>query len=230
MVAEPGHERSGNPRGYGNEPGWDAATPAGRAEIGALIAGRIDAAAEAIHRRGGQGLILWDGEGRDGTGGGYHGDPRRALLADEALPALDAAFARVRARGLEPGVLVATDLEGLAGCADLVDRLAWARERWGIGLAAINNLPAGLDLRLVAAAVPQVRLITVEGHPMARDAGYAYRDRADGAAPDRTAILVHGDDAPAALAAALAGGAMVLLPAWYQSPELDLYDRVRAGP
>ena len=212
-LAAPGHESSGNPRGYDNNP---SATLADNVRF---IKERFAECVPQLRALDAQGLLVWDAEGRGGAGSGYLGDPR--LLAGDAtlLAVLDAGFADIRAKGFAVGVLIATDQPGQAGTRDLARRLAWARQRWGITLAEINNLVADNDLRQLAGLFPDVRLITVAGHPQARIAGAAYYTAIDDSCDDRTVLLTIDEQTDlTALRRVLAAGTTPCFLAWYPSP------------
>ena len=106
-----------------------------------------------------QGMITWDPEGEQYPGATYYGDPRLVsrlapetdFMGNDTLGALDAYFAKFRAAGLRTGVtlrpqLIAFDKTGVPiqhlvndPLEQLIERVAYARKRWGCTLFYIDS-------------------------------------------------------------------------------------------
>lgn len=161
----------------------DVRTADGRATFRSLLLADVDVAVANLRQLGAQGVIVWGLEGsRYINEVGFIADPRRlAELAPEMDAVADEVFARFHAAGLRTGVLVrpwrldrtrtpaAFVIDGAAGEAEVEDRIAYARQRWGCTIFPVmfaSNGRHGAEgmppesLRRIAQRHPGVTLIT----------------------------------------------------------------------
>jgi hypothetical protein len=175
-------EWSGNPRGWFGDERLNVATPTGRAAFRQRVMDLADASIGIMRDMNAQGAITWDIEGqqyRHATT--YIGDPRLVdTLAPEMGEIADEYFARFRAAGLRTGICVRP--QQLQVAADkksagqtpiddptslLIDKIAYAKKRWGITMVYIDSNVNGKDpnpldvsiIQKVAEAFPDTLLI-----------------------------------------------------------------------
>jgi hypothetical protein len=174
----------------------DVRTEAGRQRFRELLLADADAAIANARRLGVQGVLFWGLEGSLHLNEvGFIADPRRlAELAPEMDAVADELFARFRAAGLRTGTHVRPwrlelgagaphfVFDGAQGEAELADRIAYARQRWGCSLfmvmCAANNWhsAAGMPpaaLARIAQRFPDIALASDMG-------GLAWRSAAAG--------------------------------------------------
>jgi hypothetical protein len=175
-------EGAANPRGWFGDANLNIASPAGQAEFRQRLLSLADAAIGIMRDMNAQGAITWDIEGqgfRHATT--YIGDPRLVeTLAPEMSDVVDEYFSRFRAAGLRTGVCVRPQLlqvtpdkkNATQTLADdpaglLIEKIAYAKKRWGATLFYIDSNvnakdPNPLDATIiekVAAAFPDCLLI-----------------------------------------------------------------------
>jgi hypothetical protein len=134
-----------NPRGWFNDEKVDVTTDAGRAAFRRRLLQFADGCVREVKKTGGQGVIVWDIEGDQMPHAiTYLGDPR--VLPQEA-PEMDAVadefFKRFLDAGLKTGVCIRPSKvipDGKGGwkhqqvedhVADMADKIAYAKQRWG---------------------------------------------------------------------------------------------------
>lgn len=155
----------------------DVATPEGVALFQSRLLAYADRSIAILQAMNSQGAITWDIEGEEFPHATtYIGDPRLAeTLAPELSGAVDAYFKKFRDAGLRVGVTLRPQQLTTAGGAQqnevadpaqqLIDKIAFAKDRWGATLFYIDsngdpNCPADAALlERVAAAHPDVLLI-----------------------------------------------------------------------
>jgi hypothetical protein len=173
---------SANPRGWLGDAHVNVMTAAGVEEFHQRILKLANAAISVMRDMNAQGAITWDIEGQQFPHGTtYIGDPRMIdALAPEMTGVVDEYFARFRAAGLRSGVTVrpqslrlspdhkTADQLTVADPTDLlIEKIAYAKKRWGVSLIYIDSNtnatdPNPLDvaiIRKVAAAFPDCLLI-----------------------------------------------------------------------
>jgi hypothetical protein len=169
-----------NPRGWLLDPNINVTTPAGVAAFQARLLGWADGAVAILKSMNSQGMITWDIEGEQFPHATtYIGDPRIfAQLAPEMSGVADAYFKKFRDAGLRVGVTIrpqqlVVSADGTSAsqndAADpsqiLIDKIAFARSRWGATLFYIDsngdpNNPMDVSVfKRVTAAHPDVLLI-----------------------------------------------------------------------
>jgi hypothetical protein len=171
-----------NPRGWFGDPTVDVTTPAGRAAFKQRLLRFADGAVAIMRDMNAQGAITWDIEGQElHIGTTYIGDPRLVdTLAPEMADAADEYFGRIRAAGLRVGVCVrpqslrrgpddktADQMPVDDPAALLIDKIAYAKKRWGVTLIYLDsnvsgNPPGTMDasvMQRVAAAFPDCLII-----------------------------------------------------------------------
>jgi hypothetical protein len=171
-----------NPRGWFGDAKLDVTTPAGLAEFRQRLLNLADGAVGIMRDMNAQGAITWDIEGqqfRHATT--YVGDPRLIdTLAPEMEGVVDEYFARFRASGLRVGICVRPQLLQVAAdkksasqspvddpAGLLIEKIAYAKRRWGATLIYIDSNVNGTDpnpldasiIQKVAAAFPDCLLI-----------------------------------------------------------------------
>jgi hypothetical protein len=161
-----------NPRGWFGDPMLNVTTPSGRAEFRQRILSLADAAIGIMHDMNAQGAITWDIEGQEfAHATTYIGDPRLVdTVAPEMAEVADEYFGRIRAAGLRAGVCIRPQLMTLTQdkksasqkpvadpAALLIEKIAYARKRWGVTLFYLDsNVNAGDSIPLDAAVVQKV--------------------------------------------------------------------------
>jgi hypothetical protein len=175
-------EGTNNPRGWFGDSKLDVTTPEGRAEFREHLLHLADGAIQIMRDMNAQGAITWDIEGQE-----YHhattyiGDPRLVdTLAPEMGAVADEYFGRLRAAGLRVGICVRPQLlrrEADGKTANqtivedptnlLIDKIAYAKKRWGVSLIYLDSNVNGTDpnpldagiIERVAAKFPDCLLI-----------------------------------------------------------------------
>ena len=140
-----------NPRGWLNDPLLDTVSPAGRAVFHQQMLAKADYIISNLQQMNAQGMIFWDVEGEEYGNITYAGDPRRiGDLAPEMDTVADRFFAKFLAAGLRTGVCIRPsrivpgfpgtghvwdhDNYGFDVLANLSDKIAYAKNRWGCTL------------------------------------------------------------------------------------------------
>jgi hypothetical protein len=169
-----------NPRGWFLDPKLDVSTPAGVALFRARLLRWADQSVTILKSMNAQGMITWDIEGEQFPHPvTYIGDPRLTdQLAPEMSEVVDDYFKRFTAAGLRVGVTIRPQsLVGVrpgggytqAIASDtarlLIDKIAYAKKRWGASLFyidsngdALNPLSADI-IKQVAHTFPDVLLV-----------------------------------------------------------------------
>lgn len=168
-----------NPRGWFLSPTLDITKPEGRADFKQRMLKTADTTIGILKDMNAQGMIMWDVEGEESPTATYVGDPRQfSDFAPEMADVADDFFRKFRDAGLRVGVCIRATEAVLS--ADhrtaiqrespnpekvLLDKIAWAKHRWGATLFYFdsNGEPARpLDaaiLEHVSAANPDVLII-----------------------------------------------------------------------
>jgi len=175
-------EWTGNPRGWFGDERLNVTTPNGRKAFRQRVMDLADAAIGIMRDMNAQGAITWDIEGqqfRHATT--YIGDPRMVdALAPEMGEIADEYFGRIRSAGLRIGICVRPQLLQLAEdkksasqtpvddpTSLLIDKIAYAKKRWGVTLVYLDSNvnskdPNPLDasiIQKVAEAFPDTLII-----------------------------------------------------------------------
>ena len=172
-----------NPRGWFNDPHLDVITPAGRATFLKRLDTQVDLTIALLREQDAQGVVFWDLEGREHLIG-YVGDPQQLWrFAPEMAGTIDRVMQRLRDAGFAVGVALRAQAAvwedggrtpNLRTVGDpaglLLDKIAFARERWGATLFPIlgqSGSVMGMETicRRVVAAHPDILLM-----PTAADA------------------------------------------------------------
>jgi hypothetical protein len=171
-----------NPRGWFGDTNSDYVTPAGRAKLRERILSTADGAIEIMRQMDAQGAVTWDLEGQQFSHAiGYVGDPRMlSAIAPEMDEIADEYIERFHRAGLRTGLLIRPQAFKLSddkktGTQDatadpaqlLIDKIAYAKKRWGVSLIYIDSNinpkdPNPIDtaiIQKVAATFPDCLLI-----------------------------------------------------------------------
>lgn len=181
FLASSGQSTENNPRAWFNDHNLNINTPTGCAEFKQRILLLADSAVSIMKDMNAQGAITWDIEGEEHTHANYIGDPSALdKLAPEMATLADEYFGRFRSAGLKIGVCVrpqqlqfspdgktVTQVNTADPAQVLIDKIAYAKKRWGATIAYIHsnvnpNDPNPLDpgvLEKVSAAFPDVLLV-----------------------------------------------------------------------
>jgi len=142
-----------NPRGYLNDEKIDVLSDEGRQAFRERLLKFADGCVAEVKKTGGQGVIVWDIEGDQMPHAiTYLGDPR--VLPQEA-PEMDAAadefFKKFRDAGLRTGICIRPSKvipDGHGGwkhqqvddpVADMADKIAYAKKRWGCTIVYMDT-------------------------------------------------------------------------------------------
>jgi len=256
FLATAGQNFANNPQGWFGDPHTDVTTVSGRAAFRQRVLATADAAIAIMKGMNAQGAITWDIEGqRYPHAISFVGDPRQfEALAPEMANVADEYFQRFRNAGLRVGVCVrpqqfAVSVDGQVPAqmpvADpaqlLIDKIAYARKRWGIGLVyldsnanAQNSNPMDASvLQKVVTAFPDV-LIVAEHYDLryyAYAAPYKELRRGEMSTPDdvhaaykNAFSLVYTADGPLdlyrkSLVKAVKQGDSMMYRTWYADPQ-----------
>jgi hypothetical protein len=171
-----------NPRGWFGDAHLNVMTPAGLADFKRRIVTLADGAIGVMRDMNAQGAITWDIEGQEFRHATtYIGDPRMVdMLAPEMADVIDEYFDRFRKAGLRTGVTVRPQLLRVTPDKKtasqttvpdptelLIDKIGYAKRRWGITLIYLDSNvnttdPNPLDASIiekVAAIFPDCLLI-----------------------------------------------------------------------
>lgn len=169
-----------NPRGFLNDGTVDVTTAEGRGKLKRRMLAYADQSIAIMRRMDAQGMITWDLEGQEFPHAvSYIGDPRQIeTLAPEMRGVVNEYFAKFRAAGFRTGVTIrpqrlaleagkkrAEQRETENPARMLIDKIAYARSRWGASLFYIDSNGDANDpldtqwIAQVAAAHPGVLLI-----------------------------------------------------------------------
>lgn len=169
-----------NPRGFFNDPNVDVTTPAGLADFRKRLLAYADRSIAIMKAMNAQGMITWDAEGEQfPQGTTYIGDPRLVeTLAPEMIGVIDQYFQKFRDAGFRVGMTIrpqqlaltpdkmqAHQLEVDDPAKLLLDKIAFAKKRWGVTIFYIDSngdkndpVPASV-MAQIAAANPDVLLV-----------------------------------------------------------------------
>jgi hypothetical protein len=179
FLATSGMGSTQNPRGWLLDRNLNVSTTAGRAEVKRRILETADSTIRILRSMNAQGAITWDIEGEEYPAATYAGDPRQfGKLAPEMADVADEYFARLRNAGFRVGVCVrpqelvfdqqrhtALEREVSDPAALLMEKVAWAKNRWGATLFYVDangdpSRPLQAEiLEKVASAFPDVLLV-----------------------------------------------------------------------
>jgi hypothetical protein len=174
-------EATMNPRGWFGDPKLNVSSEAGHADFRQRILNLADGAIGVMRDMNAQGAITWDIEGQEFRHATtYIGDPRLVdTLAPEMADVADEYFRRIKDAGFRTGICVRPQLLKLSAdkkkaeqtaVADtaslLIEKIGYARKRWGITLVYLdsnvdeehNPLDASV-IQKVAAAFPDCLII-----------------------------------------------------------------------
>ncbi len=247
---------STNPRGWFGDASLNVTTPAGEAEFRKRILSVADESIRIMREMHAQGAVTWDPEGQEFSHAtSYIGDPRLVdTLAPEMTPVVDEYFDRFRKAGFRVGICIRP--QSLRLSADkrsaaqesvsdptqlLIDKIAYAKKRWGVSLVYLDSNtnptdPNALDASIVAkvaAAFPDCLLIPEHSNlryysysiPYAelRHGQFGTLDSVHRAYPNASS-LIYTADGPldlyhAELASAVKRGDILMYRTWYPDPQ-----------
>jgi hypothetical protein len=181
FLSSSGETTETNPRAWFNDHNLNINTPSGCAEFRQKILMIADNAVAIMKDMHAQGAITWDIEGAQYTHANYIGDPRMVNeLAPEMADLADEYFARFRAANLRVGVCVrpqqlqlspdkktATQMSVADPTQLLIDKIGYAKKRWGASIIYIDSNVNSYDsnpldaavMEKVSAAFPDVLLV-----------------------------------------------------------------------
>src|SRR5580658_7814792 len=153
FLADYSHRSARNPRGWFNDPGFDALGDGGTERFRKALLAYADRAIDVLKAVNAQGMIVWDLEGEEfPQRTSFIGDPRQLqALAPEMAPVADEFFRRFRDAGFRVGMTIRPQqliLDGprqvrQVGAGDsgelLLRKIDYARERWGATLFYIDS-------------------------------------------------------------------------------------------
>ncbi|MBC7784257.1 MAG: hypothetical protein H7144_10490 [Burkholderiales bacterium] len=176
-----------NPRGWFNDKSLDVTTPNGLALFRRRLLSYADFSVRILKAMNAQGVIVWDIEGQEHVEVTYVGDPRAATqMAPELdyLNVVDEFFKRFRDAGLRVGVTVRPQKLSFKDgkwrqetsddpSRELIDKIAFAKNRWGATLFYIDSNDAydTDSVKNAARAFPDILLIPE--HEISRTYAYA---------------------------------------------------------
>jgi hypothetical protein len=245
-----------NPRGWLGDQLLNIETPAGRTSFKQRILQRADDSIAIMKEMGAQGVITWDIEGQEyAHATSYIGDPRKMNeMAPEMAEIADEYFGRFRNAGLRVGICVrpqqlvvapdrksATQVTVDDPAQLLIDKIRYAKNRWGISLAYIdsntnlkdpNPMPAAA-LQKVADAFPDVLLIPEHSNLQyysfsapfrALQQGYVSTPETARTTYPNALTIIYTADGPLdlynkSLARAVKHGDVLLYRTWYADPQ-----------
>jgi hypothetical protein len=159
-----------NPRGWFGDAKLNVMTPAGRAEFRQRVLNLADGAIGIMRDMNAQGAITWDIEGQEfNHATTYVGDPRMLdTLAPEMAEVADEYFARFRAANLRTGICIRPQVLRLSQdnksavqtpvsdpTAVLIEKIAYAKKRWGVTLIYLDSNVNGTDHNPLDASIIQ---------------------------------------------------------------------------
>lgn len=182
FLATAGLNDPNNPQGWFGDSHLNIKTPSGKADFRQRLMVLADSAIAIMKSMNAQGAITWDIEGQKFANlVSYLGDPRIVNdVAPEMADAADEYFQRFRNAGLRVGITVRPQQltlspsdKGAVQTASpdptqlLIDKIAYAKNRWGITMAYVYSNVNATDgnpmdpavIQKVAAAFPDVLLI-----------------------------------------------------------------------
>jgi hypothetical protein len=250
------------PRKDDNAAGWLAdpelhvTTPSGHAELRQRILSRADDSIAIMKDMNAQGLVTWDIEGQAYLHSvSYVCDPRMVNeLAPEMAGIIDEYFAKIRNAGFRIGVCVkpqqvtvspdrksATQVAPEDPAQALIDKIGYAKKRWGITLAYIDsntnlkdsNPTDAAIMQKVAAAFPDVLLIPEHSNLRYHSFSAPFRELRQGyvstppavhAAYPKAFTVIYTADGPLdmyhkLLQAAVTRGDDLMYRTWYADPQ-----------
>jgi hypothetical protein len=167
----------------------DVTNDKGRAAFRAALLKLADNSVQVLKDTGAQGMITWDPEGEEFLGACYYGDPRLVptlapemeFKSDGVKSVIDEYFEKFRAAGLRTGVCIRPQqiamIDGKPVHQDtdddhatevLLERIAYAKQRWGCTLFYVDSTTTAVFggrsyypdvFQAVAQAHPDVLLI-----------------------------------------------------------------------
>ena len=246
----------GNPRGWFGDPRINLSGPSGRTVFRERLLARADDSIAILRSMHAQGVIMWDIEGQERQSTiGFVGDPRKVNdLAPEMADVVDLYMSRFRDAGLRIGVCVRPQQLIVApggrsakqvpvddAVKLLIEKIRYAKDRWGISLAYVasntdakdvNPMDAAI-LRTVADAFPDVLLIPERSnlayyafsapyHELRQ--GYVSTPESVRAAYAKAFTLIYTADGPIdlyrkSLASAVKRGDVLMYRTWYADPQ-----------
>jgi hypothetical protein len=262
FLASDFHVSQVNPRGWFNNRGLNVLGEEGAARFRKAMLEYADRSVAILKRTGAQGMIVWDLEGEHYPHKTtFIGDPRLlSRLAPEADLVADEFFARFRRAGLAVGLTIrpqqlSFDAEGQARQEDvgdyerlLIDKIDYARRRWGATLFYIDSnggplWPAEVfRLHRIAQMRPQVLLIPEHHDLFYYGFSAPYGSIQRGASPTSSTIrwlypkafqvlaIADSNASEADLATAERGGDILLFPAWFDNPASRLIETLVRQP
>jgi hypothetical protein len=180
VLATSGAGWSKNPRGWFIDPSVDVTTKDGLERFHQRVLKWADTSIAVMRSMGAQGMVTWDIEGEQyPQRTSYIGDPRLVnQLAPEMTGVIDEYFRRFRMAGFRVGVTVRP--QQLVVAADgksarqelpgdpakvLVEKIQYAKARWGATLFYVDSNRGSSILARVASAVPGILLIPEHARP-----------------------------------------------------------------
>ena len=241
-----------NPRGWFLNPTLDVTKPEGRADFKQRMLKTADTTVGILKDMNAQGMIMWDVEGEESPTATYVGDPRQfADFAPEMADVADEFFKKFRDAGLRVGVCIrateavwspdhrtAFQLESPNPEKLLLDKITWAKRRWGATLFYLDSngeparpLDAGILERL-SAAEPDVLIVPEQKNVRYFASTAPYFDMREGLISVPSAVravypnafsVVNTADGPIVkrhneLLAAVKEGDILLFRSWYVDP------------
>ncbi len=242
-----------NPRGWFLDPNLEITSAAGLAKFRIRLLAWADRSVAILQRMNAQGMVTWDVEGEQFPHPiTYVGDPRLVeQLAPEMQSVIDEYFARFRRAGLRVGVTirpqticvsadgkVAHQTKSSDPAQVLVDKITYARRRWGATLFYVDSngdeaLPLSFAvLARVAQVYPDVLLMPEHKNAIyyAKTAPYTELRRGYSSTPEIVRSIYPGAfsvvntaDAPVSqyfgqLKRSVANGDILMFHAWFDDP------------
>jgi len=255
ILAAASQNWAANPRGWFNDVNTNVMTPTGRSEFQKQLINTADSSINIMRDMNAQGAVTWDPEGQEFTQASYIGDPRLiATLAPEMEPAIDEYFDRFHKAGLRVGMCFRPQLLRLAPdkksatqepvdnpAQVLIDKISYAKKRWGVTLIYIganvnpkdpNPLDAGI-IQKVANTFPDCLVIPEFSTLRYYAYSVPFKELRQGnvSTPDLVRqvypgafSLIYTADGPldlyhASLAAAVKRGDSMMYRTWYPDPQ-----------
>jgi len=256
FLASHAHSSSVNPRGWFNNPTLNILGSEGAARFRMALLAYADRSIAILKRTNSQGMIVWDLEGEELPQKiTYIGDPRLLpRLAPEMEGAADEFFSRFRRAGLAVGLTIrpqqiSIGREGKVKQKEvwdyqrvLLDKIDYARSRWGVTLFYIDSNagpfwpPEVFRLRRIAQLRPHVLLIPEHHDLLYYSLGAPYGSMRDGASqtsgiirrlyPKAFQVLAIADSnrSDADIAEAYRNGDVMLFHSWFNNPSSRLIE------
>jgi hypothetical protein len=182
FLASAGQKWASNPRGWFNDPAVNVMTATGKQQFRERLLSWADTSIGIMRDMNAQGAVTWDPEGQEfPSGTSYVGDPRMVeTMAPEMKDVVDEYFERFHKAGFRVGICVrpqefhlsadkteAKQMPVLDPTQLLIDKIAYAKKRWGITMVYLDSNtnstdPNPLDVSIiqkVATAFPEILII-----------------------------------------------------------------------